>query len=96
MKVGQVTFGRIKNVRKSGDEEGVYFADVEISFEDGFPFEWCLYCARADDFAATGRWVYSQLVIGAFEGEVAQLAPGANPETGEVPQQPVATGVQTL
>ena len=27
--IGNVTFGQIKNVRKSGDEEGVYFADVD-------------------------------------------------------------------
>ena len=95
--IQNITFGIIKNVRKSGDEDGVYFADVEISPAEGFPMEACLYCARSDDLALTGRWVYQQIIDGNFEGEVRQLEPRQNPVTLEVmPDQPVVTGAQTL
>lgn len=40
--IGDVTFGEIKNVRKSGDEEGLYVADVEVSEAEGFPLETCV------------------------------------------------------
>ena len=98
-KIGQVTFGRILNVRKSGDEESVYFADIEISEAEGFPFDLCIYCARSDDYAMTGRWVYQQIVEGNYEGEMTQLAPGVDPATGlpySSPSQPVVVGAQTL
>lgn len=95
--IQNITFGAIKNVRKSGDEDGVYFVDVEISPDDGFPMEPCLYCARADDAALTGKWVYQQIIDGNFEGEVRQLEPRQNPITLEVmPDQPVVTGAQNL
>ena len=97
--VGNVTFGAIKNVRKSGDEDGVYFADIEISEAEGFPFELCLYCARSDDYAMTGCWVYQQIIEGNIEGGITQLAPNTNPETGEpwpVQAQPASQGAQTL
>lgn len=77
--IGNVTFGQIKNVRKSGDEDGVYFADVEISEAEGFPFETHIYCARLDDKASTGRWVYEQIVNGNIVGDVIQLASGEPP-----------------
>lgn len=97
--IGQVTFGSIQNVRKSGDEEGVYFADVELSGSEGFPMEVCLYCARSDDYAPTGKWVYQQIIDGNHEGEVTQLDVGVNPVTGlpypEV-NQPTSQGAQTL
>jgi len=97
--IGLVTFGGIKNVRKSGDEEGVYFADIEISPAEGFPMELCLYCARSDDYAMTGRWVYQQIIDGNHEGQVTQLVAGADPVTGlpypEV-NQPISQGAQTL
>jgi hypothetical protein len=98
-KIGPVTFGSIKNVRKSGDEEGVYFADVEIGESEGFPVEWCIYCARLDDYAPTGRWVYQQIMDGNYEGELTQLAPNVDPFTGELPPQvvqPISQGSQTL
>ena len=94
-----VTFGSIKNVRKSGDEEGVYFADIEISQAEGFPMELCLYCARSDDYAMTGRWVYQQIIDGNHEGQVTQLVAGADPVTGlPFPEitQPTSQGTQTL
>lgn len=95
--ISGVTFGAIRNVRKSGDEEGVYFADIEISEAEGFPFELCLYCVRFDDYAATGRWVYQQIIDGNFEGQITQLAPLTNPETGVAyPNQPTAQGAQDL
>jgi hypothetical protein len=95
--IGTITFGAIRNVRKSGDEEGVYFADVEISPDEGFPFEVCLYCARSDDYAKTGKWVYQQIVDGNIEGQITQLAPGVDPVTGQPqPQQPTTQGAQTL
>lgn len=98
-KIDTVTFGQISNVRKSGDEEGVYFADIEISAAEGFPFEVSLYCARSDDYAMTGRWVYQQIIDGNHEGEVTQLAAGVDPATGlpypEV-NQPTSQGIQTL
>lgn len=98
--IGQVTFGGIRNVRKSGDEEGVYFADVEVSEAEDFPMVWCIYCARSDDYARTGKWVYQQIIDGNFEGELVQLAPGVDPETGlPFPQQqsqPSTQGAQTL
>ncbi len=99
--IGNVTFGLIKNVRKSSDEDGVYFADVEIQEAEGFPFETCIYCARSDDYAATGKWVYQQIVEGNIEGEITQLLVGADPVTGLVPErrevaQPISQGAQTL
>lgn len=100
--IGNVTFGSIRNVRKSGDEEGVYFADVEISVGEGFPFESLLYCARADDYAVTGKWVFQQITAGNFEGSITQLAENADPVTGVVvpprtqPIQPTVGGAETL
>jgi len=100
--IGNITFGVIKNVRKSGDEEGTYFADVEIQEAEGFPFEAHYYCARADDFATTGKWVYQQIIDGNYEGELTQLAAGVDPVTGlaiparNEPEQPTTQGSQTL
>ena len=81
--IGNITFGAIKNVRKSGDEEGVYIADVEIQEAEGFPFDTELYCARSDDYAMTGRWVYQQIVDGNIEGSITQLAAGVDLVTGQ-------------
>lgn len=98
--IGNVTFGQIKNVRKSGDEEGVYFADVEMSEAEGFPFETHIYCARSNDYAMTGRWVYQQIVDGNIVGSITQLVAGADPVTGLPPvsanNQPSTTGSQDL
>lgn len=97
--IGTVTFGAIKNVRKSGDEEGVYFADVEVSEAPGFPMETHLYCARVDDYAITGQWVYKQIIDGNIEGTVTQLTAGVDPVTGEYwpnTQQPIVNGAQSL
>lgn len=97
--IGKITFGRITNVRKSGNEEGVYFADVEISLDEGFPFETCLYCIRSDDYAVTGRWMHQQIIDGNFEGEIVQLPPNVDPQTGLSvlqPIQPDVQGAQTL
>lgn len=97
VEVGSITFGKISNVRKLAEEEGVYFVDVEMQIDPDFPAETVLYCARSDDRAMTGRWVYQQIVSGNFEGEVRQLAPREDPVTHEIaPDQPVADGVQTL
>jgi hypothetical protein len=97
--IGNITFGQIKNVRKSGDEEGVYFADVEFSEAEGFPMETHFYCARANDYAMTGRWVYQQIIDGNIVGSITQLAPDTNPFT-LLPNppfvQPVSQGSQTL
>jgi hypothetical protein len=97
--IGNIIFGAIRNVRKSGDEEGVYFADVELSEAEGFPMLACFYVARADDYATTGRWVYQQIVNGNIEGGITQLAPNVDPITGKVyPEavQPISNGSQTL
>jgi hypothetical protein len=95
--IGNITFGQIKSVRKSGDEEGVYFADVEIQEAEGFPFETCFYCARLNDYAATGKWVYQQIINGNIVGSITQLASGVDPVTGlPPPPQPRTTGSQTL
>jgi hypothetical protein len=97
--IGNITFGQIKNVRKSGDEEGVYFADVEMQEAEGFPFETVFYCARSDDYAMTGRWVYQQIIDGNIVGSVTQFAPNINPITGQpfdVQEQPTTTGSQNL
>ena len=97
--IGLVTFGGMRNVRKSGDEQGVYFAEVELQLAEGFPMEWCSFCARADDYAATGKWVYQQILGGNYEGELTQLAPNVDPLTGELPPQvvqPISQGSQTL
>jgi len=97
MQIGNITFGQIKNVRKSGYEEGVYFADVEISEAEGFPFKTCFYCARDNDYAITGKWVYKQIVEGNIVGTITQLAEGVNPVTGQpYPPQPQTTGSQDL
>jgi hypothetical protein len=96
--IGNIIFGQIKNVRKSGDDEGVYFADVEMQEAEGFPFETHIYCARSDDYAATGKWVYQQIIDGNIVGSITQLAPDTNPETGEPwdRTQPTTIGSQTL
>jgi len=95
--IGPITFGAIKNVRKSGDEEGVYFADVEFSEAEGFPMETHLYVARSDDYAMTGRWVYQQIVDGNFEGVITQLLPNADVATGIVPEKyRISQGAQEL
>ena len=97
--IGNITFGSISNVKKSGDEEGVYFADIEIRVDEGFPFIKQIYCARSDDYAVTGKWVYQQILDGNYEGNLTHLAPNTNPETGEPwpePQQPTTNGAQTL
>ena len=95
--IGHITFGTIKNVRKCGNEEGVYFADVEFSEAEGFPMETHLYCARSDDYAMTGRWVYQQIVEGNIEGSITQLLPYADVVTGIVPpNKPISQGAQTL
>jgi hypothetical protein len=97
--IGNITFGLIKNVRKSGNEEGVYFADVEMQEAEGFPFETHIYCARSNDYATTGKWVYQQIIDGNIVGSITQLLPDADPETGLVPTyqvQPSTTGSQNL
>jgi len=97
--IGNVTFGQISNVRKSGNEEGVYVADVEMSEAEGFPFETALYCARADDYATTGKWVYQQIIEGNIVGSIRQMAANVDPVTGQEfaqQNQPVTTGAQTL
>jgi len=99
--IGNVIFGQISNVRKSGDEENVYFADVEFSEAEGFPMETHIYCARDNDYAMTGRWVYKQIVEGNIVGTITQLAPNIDPVTGQpFPErsttQPQTTGSQDL
>jgi hypothetical protein len=97
--IGNITFGQIKNVRKSGDEESVYFADVEISEAEGFPMVESFYCARANDYAATGKWVYQQIIDGNIVGSITQLAAGIDPVTGQawpIQTQPATTGSQDL
>lgn len=97
--IGNVIFGQISNVRKSGNEEGVYVADVEMSEAEGFPFETVLYCARSDDNATTGKWVYQQIIEGNIVGSITQMAAGVDPVTGQEfaqQNQPVTTGAQTL
>ena len=81
MQIGKITIGKIKNVRKSGNEENVYFADVEISFDEGFPFETVFYCARSDDYAMIGRGIYQQIIEGNIEGGITELLPNVNSET---------------
>jgi hypothetical protein len=82
MKIGDCTLQNISNVRKCAQQEDVYFCDIEISFAEGFPFEKVMYCARSDDFALTGRWVYQQIIDGNFEGEIVQLLPDTDAATG--------------
>jgi len=97
--IGNITFGQIKNVRKSGDVEGVYFADVEFSEAEGFPMETHMYCARSNDYAKTGKWVYQQIIDGNIVGTITQLAAGVDPVTGQpwtVVTQPSTTGSQDL
>ena len=97
--ISGVTFGNISNVRKSGDEEGVYLVDIEISEAEGFPAEVCIYSARSDDRATTGKWVYAQILAGNFSGQIIQRAAGTDIVTGEtivMQTQPSTTGTQTL
>lgn len=101
MQIGNITFGQILNVRKSGDEDGVYFADVEFSEAEGFPMEIHFYCARDNDYAMTGRWVYKQIIEGNIVGTITQLAPNTDPVTGQPllersTTQPQTTGSQNL
>jgi hypothetical protein len=96
--VGTVTFQKIFNVNKSADQEGVYFCEVTIDYNNGFPPETDWYCARSDDYALTGKWVYQQIINGNFDGEVFLLQPYQDPITKEIvlPEQPVTTGTQEL
>ena len=100
--IGHITFGEITNVRKSGNEEDVYFVDINISSAPGFPFENHIYCARGDDYAETGKWVFQQIKDGNFTGEITQLLRNADPVTGlvpdisEIPPQPTTQGAQIL
>jgi len=95
--IGNITFGQIKNVRKHEGTEGIYYADVEMSEAEGFPFETCIYCARSDDYAPTGKWVYKQIIEGNIVGSVTQLDSGVDPVTGlPRPAQPTTTGSQDL
>lgn len=95
--IGHITFGAIKNVRKCGIEEGVYYVDAEFSLAEGFPMETNMYVARSDDYAMTGRWVYQQIIDGNFEGEITQLLPYEDPVTGIVPANtPISQGAQEL
>lgn len=96
--VSNVTFERIFDVKKSADEENVYFCKVVMNFNNGFPSETDYYCARGDDYAITGKWVYQQILDGNFDGELKQLQVGENPITGEIvlPEQPVTIGTQEL
>ena len=57
------------------------------------------YCARSNDYAMTGRWVYQQIVDGNIVGSITQLAPDVDLMTGlPEPQtvQPNTTGSQDL
>ena len=97
--IGNIIFGQILNVRKSSDEEGVYFADIEMSEAEGFPMETHIYCARSDDYAITGKWVYKQIVEGNIVGTITQLALNTDPVTGQPfpePVQPTTQGSQDL
>ena len=96
--VGTVTFQKIFNVNKSADQEGVYFCEVTIDYNNGFPTETDWYCARSDDYALTGKWVYQQIIDGNYDGDIKQLQVGENPITGEIilPEQPVTTETQDL
>jgi len=95
--IGNITFGQIKNVRKSADEVDVYFADVEFSESEGFPMETHIYCARSDDYAPTGKWVYQQIIEGNIIGSITQLDSGVDPVTGLPPvTQPRTSGSQDL
>ena len=80
---GNITFGEISNVKKSGNEEGVYTVTLQISPAEGFPFEDSVYCARSDDYAMTGRWVYQQIIDGNIVGTIKQLPPNVDPVTEE-------------
>jgi hypothetical protein len=56
-----------------------------------------IYCARSDDYAMTGKWVYQQIIDGNIIGSITQLAPDVDPMTGlPVPPQPTTTGSQDL
>lgn len=76
--IGNTVFGNIKNVRKSGDYEGVYFADVELAEAEGFPLSYSFYTATHNDYALTGKWVYQQIIDGNFDGNIEQLPPTPN------------------
>lgn len=88
--INGIVFGRIRNVRRCAIENDVYFAEIELSPQEGFPFEWCSYCARKDDLAVTGKWVYQQIIEGNFEGEMGQEV------LVEATAQPSTQGSQTL
>ena len=93
--VDNITFENISEVLKSGDEEGVYFCQVVLNHNDGFPSQKVLYCARSNDYAYTGRWVYQQIQDGNFDGEITQLQPLEDPVTREIfvyKEQPVTQG----
>lgn len=91
MQIGHITFGKISNVRKYVGDNNVYVCDVEMSLAEGFPFETASYCARVDDYAPTGKWVYQQIVDGNFEGQITELPEGFDLVTGlpfDPPTQP--------
>lgn len=96
-KIDHVYFGNIFDVKKSGDEDGTYFAKVEMSFGENEPLVAEYFCAKANDPVNTGIWVYQQIVAGNFQGELVQLAQGEDPYPSvAAADQPTADGVDTL
>jgi hypothetical protein len=78
--INGITFTNISNVREVFEERGVYLADVTIDHNNGFPVETGIYCARSDDYALTGKWVYQQILDGNFDGEITLMPPCADEE----------------
>jgi hypothetical protein len=80
---GTTTLGKISNVRTFNGDTSTYYCHLEIT-EDDLPTETVHYAARQSDMAATGAWVYQQIVDGNFEGVVTNVVDGTNVFTGEL------------
>ncbi len=79
---GNVSLGKISNVRTRGGKTDCYFCEIELQ-EGNAGVEIAKYVAVPNDIAVTGQWVYSQIMAGNFEGEIVDVDANVDPFTLE-------------
>ena len=81
-KFGNVSLGKITNVRTRAGDKNCYFCEIELQ-ENNLKIEIAKYVALHDDTAQTGQWVYQQITKGNFEGSVVDVPANVDPFTLE-------------
>ena len=66
----------LQNVQRMPDGSFLLNVDLVTSSD---PLETVQYCARDNDVAETGQWVYQQVIEGNFEGEITDWVPPPPP-----------------